>query len=108
MQTLRRTRIGPFTAEQGIGLDVEAAKVELLPMTAAIVGMEQVQLESDGVIRMRTGQRIRHPAIGESHSIEGTELAVLDSHGRLVGIGRTERGWIKPEIVFGTQDPPVE
>src|SRR5262249_91019 len=39
VQTLRRTRVGPFTAEQGVGLDADPASVKLLPMSAAVVGM---------------------------------------------------------------------
>ena len=30
VQTLRRTRVGPFTAEQGIGLDVDAGSGDAL------------------------------------------------------------------------------
>ena len=45
VQTLRRTRVGPFTAEQGIGLDADPASVKLLPMAAAVAGMPQVRLE---------------------------------------------------------------
>ena len=35
VETLRRTRIGPFTAEQGIGIDVapEAGRARLLPVS---------------------------------------------------------------------------
>jgi tRNA pseudouridine55 synthase len=35
VETLRRTRVGPFTAEQGVGLDVEwdVARAKLLPMS---------------------------------------------------------------------------
>ena len=36
VQTLRRTRVGPFTAEQGIGLDATPSGMKLLPMAAAV------------------------------------------------------------------------
>jgi tRNA pseudouridine55 synthase len=40
VETLRRTRVGPFTAEQGIGVDIspEAGRAKLLPMEAATGG----------------------------------------------------------------------
>src|SRR5215218_8642999 len=49
VQTLRRTRVGPFTAEQGIGLDVtwEEAKAKLLPLASAVTGMPQVLLDQE-------------------------------------------------------------
>ncbi|HEY1188352.1 MAG TPA: tRNA pseudouridine(55) synthase TruB, partial [Gemmata sp.] len=43
VQALRRTRVGPFLAEQGTGVDApDPAGVTLLPMTTAVAGMEQL------------------------------------------------------------------
>jgi tRNA pseudouridine55 synthase len=41
VETLRRTRVGPFTAEQGVGVDVppEQGRAKLLPMEAATRGV---------------------------------------------------------------------
>jgi tRNA pseudouridine55 synthase len=100
VQTLRRTRVGPFTAEQGIGLDVEPASVKLQPMTAAVVGMPQVHFDLDDAKRLRQGQRARFPASGEHQSPEATELALLDEGGQLIGIGIVEHKQIKPHIVL--------
>jgi tRNA pseudouridine55 synthase len=40
VETLRRTRVGPFTAEQGVGVDVppEVGRAKLLPMESATGG----------------------------------------------------------------------
>jgi tRNA pseudouridine55 synthase len=100
VQTLRRTRIGPFTADQGTGLDVTAedAMEQLLPLTAAVSGMEQVRLDADGVKRFRNGQVVTIPrASGPPAS---NLIAVMDERETLIGIGTTVRDRVKPEIVF--------
>ncbi len=56
VQTLRRRRVGPFTAEQGVSLDVDSASLKLLPMSAAVAGMEQARLNADDARRFRQGQ----------------------------------------------------
>src|SRR4051812_32986947 len=61
VQTLRRTRIGPFTAKQGIAIDIDPSSVKLLPMSAALGDMPTVQFTADEVKRFRTGQAIQVP-----------------------------------------------
>ena len=43
VETLRRTRVGPFTAEQGVGIDIppEQGRARILPMTA-VEGLGQM------------------------------------------------------------------
>jgi tRNA pseudouridine55 synthase len=94
VQTLRRTRVGPFLAEQGMSLDCDPRDVKLLPLTLAASGMEQIRLTADGVRRFRQGQWVAASAT------EGTELAVLDDRGALVGIGVVERGQLRPKVVL--------
>ncbi len=99
VQTLRRTRVGPFRVEQGMSLDADPASAKLLPMAEAVAGMKHVSLNADDVTRLRHGQRIRLP---ENNALpEGEELAVLDGQTGLVGIGVIERGQLKPQLVFG-------
>ena len=106
VETLRRTRVGPFTAEQGIGLDIDPAAVRLMPMSAAVAGLPQVRLGPDDVQRFRNGQSIRTtPASGGRESPEPTAVAVLDDGGELVGSGTAARGAVKPEIVFPANGP---
>ncbi|MBN9118855.1 MAG: tRNA pseudouridine(55) synthase TruB [Planctomycetes bacterium] len=95
VQTLRRTRVGPFTTEQGMSLDADPLSVKLLPMSAAVGGMEQAQLRADEVRRVRQGQWIA------TRSPNGSELALLDERGELIGIGDVQRGQIRPHLVFG-------
>lgn len=93
VQTLRRTRVGPFTVEQGVGLDVDPATVKVEPMTAALAGMPQVSIDREAELRFRRGQAVS----GESTA---GEVAVLDEAGALIGIGAAESGRVRPQIVF--------
>src|SRR4051794_1805562 len=83
VETLRRTRVGPFTAEQGSGVAAtpEEAQARLLPMAAAVAGMDQVRLDAETVKRFRCGQVVHDPASGGRQPPESAELAVLDNNG---------------------------
>ena len=98
VQTLRRTRVGPFPAEQGIGVDADPANVKLLPMALAVAGMPQIRLPTDDVTRFRTGQAIRTPSGGCQPP---ETVALFDEAGELVGIGVMNDGRVKPVTVFG-------
>jgi tRNA pseudouridine55 synthase len=58
VQTLRRTRVGPFTAEQGISLDVtpEAGRGALLSPLTAFATWPKVQLSAAAEARCQPGQ----------------------------------------------------
>jgi tRNA pseudouridine55 synthase len=95
VQTLRRTRIGPFTAEQGIGLDADSASVKLRPMVEAVPHFVQVQLAEKEVNLLRQGGRVRTP----EQDLEG--IAVLNEAGELVVLGVSKNGWLYPKTVLG-------
>lgn len=94
VQTLRRTRVGPFLAEQGLSLDADPREVKLLPLSLAVSGMEWVRLSEGDVRRFRQGQRVA------SSAADGAEVAVLDERGELAGIGAAERGQLRPKVVL--------
>ena len=101
VQTLRRTCVGPFAAEQGLSLDADPTSVKLLPMTAAVAGMERFTLTADEVRRLRQGQRIAiASAVEAPQPPEATEVSVLDEMGELVGICVVEQGQLKSHLVF--------
>ncbi|WP_439623510.1 tRNA pseudouridine(55) synthase TruB [Gemmata sp.] len=104
VETLRRTRVGPYTAEQGIGLDRGAAGLKLLPMLSVLDGLPQVRLGAAEVVRLRQGQRVGFLA-GVGEPPEGAEVAVLDESGELIAIGRAEGGLVKPECVLAHAVP---
>ena len=102
VETLRRTRVGPFTAEQGVSPDEspEAAREKLLPMVAALDGMPRVTFDADLARRFSDGQRMNAddvlPAVPVGHKV-----AVFDSSGSLVGIAaRHDDGSARPVVVF--------
>jgi tRNA pseudouridine55 synthase len=82
VQTLRRTRVGPFSPEDAVRLDAEAAaaRSRLLPLAAAVSELPRVTLAAADAARLRQGQGI-HWAV----PLEG-ESAVFDEAGRLVAI----------------------
>jgi tRNA pseudouridine55 synthase len=100
VQTLRRTRIGPFEVVQGVGLD--ASSVKLLPMTAAVQDIVKLRLSADDAKRIFRGQSISFTsASGGRQPPEASEVALLTETSELLGIGIVERGQIKPRTVFG-------
>ncbi|WP_227255083.1 tRNA pseudouridine(55) synthase TruB [Frigoriglobus tundricola] len=108
VHTLRRTRVGPFTAEQGYAPDVDPSSVKLLPMETVLAGMEQVRADAADARRLRQGQWVSFTsASGGRQPAEATEVCVLDEKGELIGIGAVERGLIKPQIMFATGDRPA-
>lgn len=96
VQTLRRTRVGPFAAEQGVSPDADPAKVEQLPLEAAVADMERLKLGAEEVRRLRHGQFIRVDTRGEG------EVAIFDEMENLVGIGTREQGVVRPRVILST------
>jgi tRNA pseudouridine55 synthase len=94
VQTLRRTRVGPFTAEQGIGLNTDPTHVKLLPITSALGSMERIRVNADEARRLRQGQSLR------TDSVRDGEVAILDEAEQLVGLGVREKDRVRPVIVF--------
>ncbi len=96
VETLRRTRVGPFTVQQSVTLDAtkEDAAAKVLPMTAALAGMREVRITSEEETRLRCGQ-----TIGDAISTEPEEVTILDERGGLIGIGVIETG-LRPRIVL--------
>jgi tRNA pseudouridine55 synthase len=100
VETLRRTRIGPFTAEQGIGIDTTLAEVrgKLLPMAVVVAGMPAFRIDAESERRFRTGQAV--PPSGETPP-EGSDVAVFDERGELIAIAVMQRDALQPKIVLG-------
>ena len=95
--TLRRTAVGPFTAEQGLAPDASLEQIQekLRPMKAAADGMECVVANDEEVGRLRHGQAIRGATLSET--------VVLNQAGDLVAICQPSDGWLHPVKVV----PPI-
>jgi len=99
IQTLRRTRVGPF--ENGVSLDASAeeARARMQPLATALGGREQVVLPDEVAMRFRQGQSVAQP---QAAQIAAAEVAVVDASGTLAGVGQVEAATqrIRPVKVF--------
>jgi tRNA pseudouridine55 synthase len=103
VQTLRRTRVGPFTAEKGVGVDTPPSDLaaRLLPMVVALGETPCVALGTDELRRFRMGQAVRFtPASRGREPPDAGAVGVLDEAGELVGLGDVKRDVVRPETVF--------
>ena len=96
---LRRLRIGPFNADDGVTLDAdpEVVRTKVLPLGVALSGLPQVTVSADDARRLRHGQTI--PVAGDG------EVAVTEVGGQLVGVGRIEGGALRPEKILASGAP---
>jgi tRNA pseudouridine55 synthase len=98
VQTLRRTRVGPFTAEGALALDASAttAHQAVKPLSWAARGLTRVTLPPDAVRALRQGQAI---PLREEHP-PGADLAAFDEKDQLIAIARYEQGRLRPQKVL--------
>ena len=96
VQELRRTRVGPFRAEDGVGLEASAEEVraKIQPSTAAVAGMPRVWISAEAEQRLRCGAAVESSA----DSPKG-EVAVMGDSERFIGIGFVD-GALRPRIVL--------
>jgi tRNA pseudouridine55 synthase len=90
VETLRRTRVGPFTVEQAVLLDAEAevARGHVLPASAAVSDLPRVTLADADLARLRRGLDVPFP---KGFEAAGEEAAVFDGSGRLAAVVAMER-----------------
>jgi tRNA pseudouridine55 synthase len=100
VRTLRRTRVGSFLAEQGIGIDSPPTELKLLPLIAALHENPKLQINKEAERRFRLGQPIPIPEKAGLSSDSEMEFAVLSEEGELIGIGVLHKEQIQPKIVF--------
>jgi tRNA pseudouridine55 synthase len=101
VQTLRRTRVGPYLVEDAVTLDLDPATVkdDLRPMCSAIGYLPEVRITSEALVRFRQGQSVSYDA---SRPVDvGNEVAVMSGFNEVVGVGAAQTNAIvKPVIVF--------
>src|SRR5262249_1060248 len=102
IETLRRTRVGPFRAEESVPWDADTATVRarLLPLAAAVRDLPQLTLSAEEVNRLRHGQSV--PLAGIGVADEEKETAIFDASGRLAAVARVRRApqELRPEKIF--------
>jgi tRNA pseudouridine55 synthase len=88
IRALRRTRVGPFTAEAGLALDTDpaAARGRLLPAELAVAELPRVELPPAAGRRLCQGQAVPLPG-----GVDGEEVAVFEADtGRLLAVAAVD------------------
>ena len=96
VQTLRRLRVGPFTTDNAVSLDAEAAAArgQLRPLEEAVAELPAVTLLDVELKQLRQGQSV---ALGQCAA---TEMAVFDERKRLAAIATGKNGVLRPHKVL--------
>ena len=84
IESLRRTRIGPFSVENAISVDLpgETARSQLLPISLAVADLPHVVLELPQIERLGRGQHVPLQKL----AFESQEVAVFDPSNVLIGV----------------------
>jgi tRNA pseudouridine55 synthase len=101
VETLRRTRVGPFEAAQAITLEADAAtaRARLLPVSAAVSELPRVTLDARDCVRLRQGQTVSQEAFPAG---DAADVAVFDVAGTLIAVASLDRArrLLRPAKVF--------
>ena len=103
VQTLRRTRIGPFTVEQGIGVDAPPGELGpvLRPMAEAVRCLKQLQFSDPALEPLRYGRFVVMPGAKAAGHQNGETFAVFSENGALGAICELrEDTKLYPTMVF--------
>jgi tRNA pseudouridine55 synthase len=104
VQSLRRLRVGPFTADEAVPpqADRETALAKMRPVAEAVAGLPAVSLSDADAKRFALGQAIpwRTPA--------ETEVAVFDPKKELLAVARWDAGRreLRPVKVLSQKEGP--
>jgi tRNA pseudouridine55 synthase len=104
VKTLRRTRIGPYTAESGLpfGSDKHTARNALRPMHEAVAGMPLFHFDEPAADRVRHGSTVKIDGLAEDPV---GEVVVLTEDGRMLAIGAVRASIFYPDKVMQELEP---
>ncbi len=110
---LRRTRVGPFAAEDAISLDSLARVVEddtlpqaLVPVATALAGIPALAVTEPQAHRLRSGQAVRVTPASLGEDVAAAATVRVMRAGELVALARLEGGELSPVRVF-SKNPPM-
>jgi tRNA pseudouridine55 synthase len=113
IQTLRRTRVGPFEAAGALTPEAEArtARARLLPVSAAVGQMEKLTLDAGAVARLRRGGTLlfNDPPLRGVYLPTDGEIAIFAPSGELalVAVVDTDRCVLRPaKVLMGLAESP--
>jgi tRNA pseudouridine55 synthase len=104
VETLDRTRIGPFTVDQAVDprtLSTDSIDQSIRSPLDAIPYLPRVMLDRGQVEAVVQGRRLRVQDLRDQPIPEG-QVAMLDPIGNLVGLAEhiTSEGWLQPRKVL--------
>jgi len=104
VETLVRTRIGPFTLEQALAsadVSTESVRRHLRPALDAVPDLPRLVLDSRELESVIHGRRLAAAELG-GPSVPGGRVALLDPAGNLVALGEVDPqdGWLQPRKVL--------
>jgi tRNA pseudouridine55 synthase len=90
IQALRRSRVGPFSADDALSLetDAETARSRLLPPKFAVPDLPRVALGPEDAMRFYAGMAVPLPPMAATEAAEFAVLAAMT--GYLIGIGEPD------------------
>jgi tRNA pseudouridine55 synthase len=100
VQTLRRTRVGPFHADDAVSLSTpkNEAITRVQGIDRALAELPRVELGERRLQRLRQGQKLDIP---ENLANVTGAVGVFDEQGRAVAVAEVEGGLLRPAKVFG-------
>jgi tRNA pseudouridine55 synthase len=105
VRSLRRTRIGPFLAQNALQLDHLAADtLPFLPLEQALSDLPRISLQADLALRFCQGQKLSGLTGPAGAGFTTVEVVVTDAGNRLLGIGHWSEGTLSPAKVFGKEE----
>lgn len=106
VRKLRRTRVGPFTADAALLLDTPPEAVRLRPIAEALQQLPAVTLSERDATKFLHGQSPQGSSFYGSHPAAGeTTVAVYAPNGEPLGIGILTRDRLRPHVVLPTHLP---
>jgi tRNA pseudouridine55 synthase len=108
VETLRRTRVGPFEAATALRLDGDraTARSQLLPVAAAVAELPRAQAAADQVARLQHGQGVALAEVSMPAAL-ADEVAVFDPEGDLAAVAHVDLAtrWLHPVKVLPRDRP---
>jgi tRNA pseudouridine55 synthase len=95
LETLRRTRSGPFDLEQAVPLE-EAEPGHVIPSERLMPHIPEIHVDAEAEARVRHGGAF---ACGDDGS-EGAPVRIFNKNGQLIAVATLENGWAHPRVVL--------
>lgn len=104
VETLRRTRVGPFQEKDLVTLNTPADSIRqsIRPVVEAVAELPQIIVQPEDAVKLSFGQKILAREWTFPLAEERVECAMIDSEGRFIGIGKwdAKTGLLRPDKIW--------